>query len=414
MDGLRAPFIIHSAKNPYSADEDIIITLSDWYHNISTVNLAWYLSKQDLAGFEPVPQSALINDNKNTSFYFAPNKIYRIRLINVSGFASFLFHLDGHDLEVIAVDGVDTEKYPTKSVYLTAAQRVTVLVHTKNTADTNYYMHANTDVSMFNYISSNLIPNTTVPVYYNEDSSKFADIKDADSSKEFDDFNLVPLQVMDAADPDISFNMTVELGITSDGLNRGMFNRVPFIPSLTPTLYTALTTVKDALNPAIYGPQGNAYICKHLDMVQIVLNSFDNGVHPFHLHGHQFQIVARGINGPYNATGKNDVDWRLKNPCRRDTVQVPGNGFTIIRFRADNPGAWFFHCHIEWHLAAGLAAVIIEAPTVAQKRQSIPQYMTQKCADLGYYSSGNAAGRQGLNVTGAPSGIYLLPSNETA
>lgn len=25
---------------------------------------------------------------------------------------------------------------------------------------------------------------------------------------------------------------------------------------------------------------------------------------------------------------------------RRDTISVPGEGFTVIRFRADNPGAW--------------------------------------------------------------------------
>lgn len=25
---------------------------------------------------------------------------------------------------------------------------------------------------------------------------------------------------------------------------------------------------------------------------------------------------------------------------RRDTISVPGEGFAVIRFRADNPGAW--------------------------------------------------------------------------
>jgi Multicopper oxidase len=30
-------------------------------------------------------------------------------------------------------------------------------------------------------------------------------------------------------------------------------------------------------------------------------------------------------------------------------------GFTVIRFVANNPGAWFFHCHIDWHLVMGMA-----------------------------------------------------------
>ncbi|KAJ7926302.1 hypothetical protein B0H13DRAFT_1599644, partial [Mycena leptocephala] len=36
-------------------------------------------------------------------------------------------------------------------------------------------------------------------------------------------------------------------------------------------------------------------------------------------------------------------------------------------FVADNPGTWFFHCHIEWHLDVGLAVQLIEAPLIAQK-----------------------------------------------
>jgi FtsP/CotA-like multicopper oxidase with cupredoxin domain len=36
------------------------------------------------------------------------------------------------------------------------------------------------------------------------------------------------------------------------------------------------------------------------------------------------------------------------NPMRRDTVDVPGGGSVNIRFVADNPGAWVFHCHIQW------------------------------------------------------------------
>ncbi|KAI8844847.1 multicopper oxidase-domain-containing protein [Chytridium lagenaria] len=35
--------------------------------------------------------------------------------------------------------------------------------------------------------------------------------------------------------------------------------------------------------------------------------------------------------------------------------------YTVIRFVADNPGVWFFHCHIEWHIQAGLAMAFVEA-----------------------------------------------------
>jgi iron transport multicopper oxidase len=173
------------------------------------------------------------------------------------------------------------------------------------------------------------------------------------------------------------------------------------------SLYTLLTTGKDGLNHSTYGPQGSVYIYKHLDMIQLVINNFDNGTHPFHLHGHQFQIVARGKNGPYNETGTNDVDWHFKNPSRRDTVVVPGGGFVIIRYRADNPGVWFFHCHISWHLSTGLAAAMIEAPEIVQQTQSISNHSMDQCSFNGLSFSGNAAGKQGSDLYGAPRGIYL-------
>jgi L-ascorbate oxidase len=31
-------------------------------------------------------------------------------------------------------------------------------------------------------------------------------------------------------------------------------------------------------------------------------------------------------------------------PPIKDTVTVPNGGYTIVRFYADNPGIWLFHC----------------------------------------------------------------------
>jgi iron transport multicopper oxidase len=53
-----------------------------------------------------VLESGLINDHANTTFSFKRGKTYRLRLINMSGIALFNVYIDGHDLEVIEVDGV--------------------------------------------------------------------------------------------------------------------------------------------------------------------------------------------------------------------------------------------------------------------------------------------------------------------
>ncbi|HTG61629.1 MAG TPA: multicopper oxidase domain-containing protein, partial [Terriglobia bacterium] len=66
--------------------------------------------------------------------------------------------------------------------------------------------------------------------------------------------------------------------------------------------------------------------------------------HPMHLHGHSFEVVA--IN-----------DRRFTGPVR-DTVLVPGQTSVTVEFDANNPGLWYVHCHILWHLAAGMATLV--------------------------------------------------------
>lgn len=67
--------------------------------------------------------------------------------------------------------------------------------------------------------------------------------------------------------------------------------------------------------------------------------------HPMHLHGHFFEIAGTG-----QRTGV-----RLK----KDTLIVlPHMGSGAIEFVADNPGAWFHHCHNLYHLEGGMANVV--------------------------------------------------------
>jgi FtsP/CotA-like multicopper oxidase with cupredoxin domain len=66
--------------------------------------------------------------------------------------------------------------------------------------------------------------------------------------------------------------------------------------------------------------------------------------HPMHLHGHSFQVIK--ING-------NSLNGAL-----RDTVLVPPKTSVTVAFDANNPGIWYLHCHILWHLAAGMAVLV--------------------------------------------------------
>jgi iron transport multicopper oxidase len=113
-------------------------------------------------------------------------------------------------------------------------------------------------------------------------------------------------------------------------------------------------------------------------------------------------VIAKG-QGVYKET-----DPLPQFPTTRDTVTVPAEGYLVIRFKADNPGAWFFHCHVDWHIPAGLASTFITAPELVNK--TLPHKFQHLCTAMGFPASGNAAGKEGLDVDGAPDGVRPIKS----
>lgn len=188
-----------------------------------------------------------------------------------------------------------------------------------------------------------------------------------------------------------------------------------YLTQKVPSLYTALTVGPQyASSPAVYGVNSNPIILKKGEVVEIVLNNNHGNLHPWHLHGHVFQVVQRsGPNtGPFTAYGE-----LAPYPVRRDTIMANIESHIVVRFTADNPGVWLFHCHIEWHVEAGLTVTLIEAPEELGNLQ-IPQDHLNSCRKYGSQTAGNAAGnlKHPLNLNGSvtePStnvtGFVVLP-----
>ncbi|RWR89073.1 laccase-1 [Cinnamomum micranthum f. kanehirae] len=79
--------------------------------------------------------------------------------------------------------------------------------------------------------------------------------------------------------------------------------------------------------------------------------------HPIHIHGHYFFTVGSGI-GNFDPE-RDPAGFNLVDPPERNTVAVPSGGWAVIRFKANNPGVWFMHCHLEVHTTWGLAMAFI-------------------------------------------------------
>ena len=71
--------------------------------------------------------------------------------------------------------------------------------------------------------------------------------------------------------------------------------------------------------------------------------------HPMHIHGTQFQVVARTVRG---------LAAPVPYPAWLDTVNVPAGETVTIKTRQALPGKRMFHCHILPHEDAGMMAVL--------------------------------------------------------
>ncbi|RWW60731.1 hypothetical protein BHE74_00032250 [Ensete ventricosum] len=108
----------------------------------------------------------------------------------------------------------------------------------------------------------------------------------------------------------------------------------------------------------------NAYVIRFNSTVDVILQNANalavnvSEIHPWHLHGHDFWVLGYG-DGRFDE--EEDVArFNLKNPPLRNTVVIFPYGWTAIRFVADNPGVWAFHCHIEPHLHMGMGVIFAE------------------------------------------------------
>lgn len=420
-DGLRGPLIIHDPDSPFNGqyDEERILTVSDWYHDEMPGLIEGFISKSNPTGAEPVPKNALFNETQNLTVPVEPGKTYLFRMVNMGAFAGQYVWFEGHNISIVEVDGIYTQPAMADRIYLSAAQRCSFLLTTRNDTNANFPFVASMDTDLFDTLPDDLNWNVTGWLSY--DSSKpMPEPALVDEFNEFDDYTLVPYdnQTILGA-PDHQIELEVIMDNLGDGANYAFFNNITYKSPKVPTLYTALSSGETANNALVYGSHTHSFVLQKGEVVQLVVDNADTGKHPFHLHGHAFQAVWRSEEdaGPFAESNATEADF-APTPMRRDTFVLPPQGNIVLRFRADNPGVWLFHCHIEWHVESGLIATMVEAPLDLQRDLVVPQGHYDACAAASpaMPTVGNAAGNTAnlLDLSGEPSPPARLPDGFTS
>lgn len=249
---------------------------------------------------------------------------------------------------------------------INVAQRYSIIFHANQTA-TNYWLRAQMNEHCFS--SDNPVLDTDVLALITYKNATTAPTESVDWSDALDlacdDLNpslLVPLVPETAPPPDAAYVIEVSFQIGAYALDRAYINSTTWSPSTVPTLNQAVTGLQQPNTSASFSATGlstafdsaSQFIISipTTSTIDLLINNLDEGAHPFHLHGHQFWIMASGASGDFNWSSYYNLS--TTNPMRRDTMTVDAYGWSLIRFVADNPGLWAFHCHISWHMEAGL------------------------------------------------------------
>ncbi|KAL1963717.1 hypothetical protein VTN77DRAFT_7921 [Rasamsonia byssochlamydoides] len=388
MDGLLGPFIVHApeeAQFRQSYDYDQVVLLQDYYHNLSASYLPAYLAPGN-ENTEPVPDNGLVQGTnffncssldsdsgytcyQNSSralFNVQKNKRYRLRLINGGGFAMFQFSVDNHTLSVIEADSTMVEPLQVHQLAIAVAERYSVIL-TTDQKPSNYWIRATLDTYCFagqnpvldagvkailSYTDSETLPTDQISVEWSADPDVLCE--DLNSTL------LVPAVPQQAPPADVLYSLQFSFEIGAYALDRAYINGTSWVVSDIPTLNVVVPGLRSGnstFNATGVTPSyglSNQYIISipEYQVVDILLTNFDDSSHPFHLHGHTFWVMAASPNQYFDWNSYGSLN--TTNPLRRDTVIVDSYGWVLLRFVSDNPGMWAFHCHIAWHLEAGL------------------------------------------------------------
>ncbi|GAD93451.1 multicopper oxidase [Paecilomyces variotii No. 5] len=384
-DGLRGPLIIYDEDSPFKGkyEEELILPLSDWYHDEMSALLPTYMVMGNMMLQEPLPQSNLINETQNLKIEVQPGKTYLVRVINMGAFMGQYFWMEGHNMTVVELDGVYTKPTDTDTIYLATGQRCSFLLRAKDDRTANYPMVASLDPNSrmghghFEMaVTGWLVYDSSLPYPEPEQLSRYDSL---------DDMALAPYDEQPLlTHPDRTITLTMNMDMDLDGITHWLLNDISYAPPEVPTLYTALTSGADAANETIYATSTNPFVLEKDSIVELIVNNEHMGRHPFHLHGHHFQAVFQSKHGDglFIEQGLTEDDLP-RTPIRRDTLVVNPGGSIVVRFRANNPGIWIFHCHMEWHAHAGLIATMVEDPLTLQERtpmSSIPSDHLRACS----------------------------------
>ncbi|KAJ7563966.1 hypothetical protein O6H91_03G132200 [Diphasiastrum complanatum] len=404
---VNGALIIHPKRGaPYpfqKPDKEVPIVLGEWWNaNVEDV------AAQALAtgGLPNISDAFIINGKpgplyKCSSGAFVldviPGKKYLLRIINAGLNNEMFFAVANHTLLVVETDATYTKPFQSSAILITPGQTMSVLFEA-NQPQGQYFIATRP----YSTVPGAPFDNTTATAILKYKGSSASSTPVMASLPDFNDTGFAtkfdnnvrslptpqyPVNVPQTVDRSLFF--TIGLAVkpcapnkTCAGPNGGRLaaavNNVSFVLPSVALLQAHFFNMKGVFTTDLPDrpvipfnftgqPPRNlvAKVGTRLSLipyganVQLVLQDTSllaTENHPIHLHGFNFFVVGKGFG---NFKPSDNSSFNLVDPPQRNTVGVPAGGWIALRFKADNPGVWFMHCHLELHNSWGLETAFI-------------------------------------------------------
>ena len=338
-------------------------------------------------------------------------KSYRFRVINAAYVYPSTMSIDGHSLSVISLDGHDIEPVTVDKIFSHSGER-TDFILTANQSIGNYWIRLNSllpkEISKYAILryknATTEDPTTTAKECTNQNPCTWLNCP-FESKSTFNCINIDQLKSADTSSraPEASTGKFQEIFLNMGfiSLNGGVSFHANGVSLELPTV-SALTQPNQVRNKCTEGHGcGIEKACRCVntldiqfgDVIQLNLLNLGfmaNRHHYIHTHGYNFHVLKLGYHltndsfayfGPTQDVNCNtnsprpvcnnaswtDPSWyggnisgiELDRAPQKDVITVPGGGYAVIRFVADNPGLWFLHCHQVPHVNNGTFAYFV-------------------------------------------------------
>ncbi|CAA2994425.1 Multicopper oxidase [Olea europaea subsp. europaea] len=363
---------------------EVPIILGEWWKSDIQAVLTEFLDN----GGDPNVSDAFLINGQPGDFYPCSRsdtfkltveygKTYLIRMVNAVMNNIMFFSIANHSVTVVGSDASYTKQIRSDYIAISPGQTIDFLLKA-NQRPSHYYMAAHAYASAASYDNTTTTAIIEYRGNYTPPSSpllpRLPTFNDTNASVNFTgrlrslgnkDYPVdVPKNVTNTFLFTLSINLTPCpndscVGPFNERLLASM-NNITFVQptiSILQAYYQRIRNVygddfpsyppfafnytADNIPRALWRPQNGTKIrvLKYNSSVEIVFqgtNTVGGIDHPMHLHGHSFYVVGWGFG---NFDKDNDPStYNLVDPPLMNTIAVPINGWTTIRFQAKNPG----------------------------------------------------------------------------